>query len=337
MHRGTLHHLRAAALVWCTLTCVPASAVLEGQCSIKNLARQCPRICVGEVLAVAPSFTVSQESAPRRTAEFRVDRVLKGTSVVGEVLSIILPQAPLDRSFNRSIERSPYQLLFLCSEPDGLHLCKDSANAAANSAVAVSRVAPAGDQRADPLEAIKREIVTSLDDPSPSVAANAADVLGEIGDSGAVNHLRPLLASTATGVAEHALVALVRLGDTPVLPRAVDYILAGSGTKSVRCAMYTAIENLRDPAVAQALYPILRLKDNVEAKRAVLLAFREMKSKTVLPEVQKLLDDPSWRVRHQAVMVMAATTGEYSYGPAIRLFQGDEGRYISHWKNWKPD
>lgn len=336
MNTCTSYQLRTVVFALCLAAAAPALATISVPYSVTELLPECSQIYAGEVLSVTPWSSDAEQSQVRRTAQVRVDRVLKGNPAGKQTVEIVLPQPPLDGDFDRSVKRSPFQVLFLCSESDGLHLCKDSVNGSVNSAIAVSRRAPAGEQPRDALQAVIREMTNSLDDPNAAVVARAVDVLGEIGDAQVVIRLRGLSGSAQADVAPHALVALVRLGDLSALPEAVNYILQSRDTSRMPSDLYSAIENVKDPSAAGLLYPILRSEGNDTAKCAVLRAFRRMKSEQVLPEVQKLLDAPSWEVRYQAVMVLAQTTGDYAYAPAIPTFNADEAKYIAYWKKWVP-
>jgi hypothetical protein len=50
--------------------------------------------------------------------------------------------------------------------------------------------------------------------------------------------------------------------------------------------------------------------------------------------LSKLLYNSDKEIRYEAVMGLAEITGQGSWGPAVNIFNSDEQRYLTYWREW---
>lgn len=81
------------------------------------------------------------------------------------------------------------------------------------------------------------------------------------------------------------------------------------------------------------LYPLLDHPD-AEIRRAAGHVLRTVAHPSSAPYLVKALDDPDLEVRYYAAYGLAAIAGETSLRVGMSDFEGDEAKYIEHWKRW---
>ena len=94
---------------------------------------------------------------------------------------------------------------------------------------------------------------------------------------------------------------------------------------------------ISDPSTIPSLTRLLASED-VNVRRGVVQALRNIKTKTAIEPLARALDDSDLEVRCVAVMGLAAIAGPdkdgNSWYPAYDTFKQNEQVYLDHWREW---
>jgi HEAT repeat protein/MFS family permease len=118
------------------------------------------------------------------------------------------------------------------------------------------------------------ELIAALDDPSLHVREEAAETLGDIGDSRAVDALIEHLDDTASGIVDEAAEALGRIGDE----RAVEPLirLLSEGEKPDRLAAARALGRIASEKAVAPLVKVIQARESEPSAEVVEAATRAL-------------------------------------------------------------
>lgn len=167
-------------------------------------------------------------------------------------------------------------------------------------------------------------IVATLKDDRWPVLRNAAQLLGEIRATAAIEPLRPLLRHRDLRVRREALRALTRIGGNSVIA-IIAKILQGDDSELRHQAML-CLAAIKNPATIPLLVQFLQVKDwrfqQLEAKIDAVRALGEIGSVEVLPELMAIVNRRSlfYRSRNDALRAAALLAMGEIGGPEVIRF-----------------
>ena len=180
----------------------------------------------------------------------------------------------------------------------------------------IAQVLTAGDTSSqERLEAVKAlgsvqgELVTAalrraVTDHDPNVQAQAAATLLQHNDLFALGIAKQLLLNPPTNIAPYPLAKLA-----------------------------LALEGIKDSRAVPVLSRLLD-SDKVEVRRSAANALGNIGESIGIAPLTRALNDSDFDVRYYAVLGLARITGQDEWGPALPLFEKDEKRYLTHWRDW---
>lgn len=169
-------------------------------------------------------------------------------------------------------------------------------------------------------------IIATLKDDRWQVLRNAAQLLGEIRATAAIEPLRDLLRHRELGVRREALRALTRIGGSSVV-NIIAKILQGKDIELRRQAML-CLGAIKDPATIPLLVQFLQIKDwqfqQLEAKVDAVKALGEIGSTEVLPVLKTVVNHRPFFYRSRNNVLRAAALlamGEIGGSEAIEFLE----------------
>jgi hypothetical protein len=134
----------------------------------------------------------------------------------------------------------------------------------------------------------------------------------------------------------HAISVLLRRNETSVLDLAERALLSPPQNTEVRLRRmlaYAIRDGVTDPDAIPALIRLLRAEE-VETRRSAAAALRHVGTEDVIEPLALGLQDADHEVRYQAVLGLAAVTGQSDWAPSVDLFAKDEQRFVMYWRDW---
>jgi hypothetical protein len=153
----------------------------------------------------------------------------------------------------------------------------------------------------------------------------------------AVSALRFAVQERDQSVRQTAIAALLASGDASAIQFAEAALLRSDGDTSPDFLASLRVTISLDLDVNAATIPTLgRLltQGDAETRLAVSWGLGRARSQLALRLLAAALDDPDIKVRHNAVMGLAKTTGQLTWGPSMDEFVNNQARYLDHWKEW---
>lgn len=149
----------------------------------------------------------------------------------------------------------------------------------------------------------ERELISLLNDPSPSVRRLATQGLREVGGPAALDALLDFVQTHPHLVEEEALEAIATIGDNKAVP-ILSKLLLDKGFP-LRSACARALGELRSPEAVSALLLALKDEDD-EVRYTALHALADIGDRECAPAVIDALDDRSPSVRLAAAQACAS-------------------------------
>jgi HEAT repeat protein len=182
------------------------------------------------------------------------------------------------------------------------------------------------------------EIVTAvLQSPIPEhQRVNGTIVLlGETGDPVAIVALRSYLTSANAMLRLEAAAALIRNNDMSGMPIAESVFLGDrSGLPETSVSnLRASLRQIQDPNAVPSLARLLSQAD-VETRRVVASAVRQMRSAEAMRLLIRAMEDPDVDVQWEAVMGLAQATGQLQWGPSIPAYHDNPSYYREYWRAW---
>jgi HEAT repeats len=181
------------------------------------------------------------------------------------------------------------------------------------------------------------EVVNVLDLPQTTWVAKyaAIDVLDVLDTPAALASLRLAAKSGDMRVKLRTVAVLLRKNDISELEFAEKMLSrrpSGIAPELID-NLALALHGVKDPKAIPTLARLLGSRD-VEVRRRSALALRRTGSDAAISPLKKALYDNDRDVRYHAVMCFAEITKQYSWAPAKGIYDSNEQRYLTHWRNW---
>jgi HEAT repeat protein/energy-coupling factor transporter ATP-binding protein EcfA2 len=166
-------------------------------------------------------------------------------------------------------------------------------------------------------------LITALNNPEANVRANAAHVLGEIGDARAVEPLVSALQDTSEYVRWIVALALAELGDKRAVETLLDYLRYD--VPDIRWPSAEALGKIGGSWTIASLIEVLNDPAEKESTRyAAAETLGSIIGVSAIPHLIKLLNHPDWFVRGQAVYALGQTHDPSVIEPLIIALQDAE-------------
>ena len=302
---------------------------------LPGLAGGADLVVVGQVTGVREEgrSTISTQgrSIPARkmAATLRADRVLKGRfSAAVVTFGFLAPQVPLGY---QGIGPTQFGLFFLRASQQGYEVLDPY-----HPFIVAAPDAPAIE--GSPLDRAIAEVAHVLNSPKapPDERVRAAEILEGVETPAATEALRKAVRAPDDHISLHAAAALLRRKDISVLGLAEKALTAppqniDAGLR--RKLAFALRDGVTDPEAVPALTRLLRAGD-VVTRRSAAAALRHVGDDSVIRPLSLALHDGDREVRYQAVLGLAAVTGQSEWGPSLDMFVSGEQRYLDYWREW---
>ena len=138
-----------------------------------------------------------------------------------------------------------------------------------------------------------------------------------------------------TVVRLQALAALLRRNDISQLNVAKDILLRQPPNveRYLKDNLAAALDGIKDSRAIPALTDLLAASE-VRVRQRAAAALRHMGVVGAIGPLIIALRDSDRQVRYEAVVGLAEITAQYEWAPSVEVFQKDEQRYLSHWREW---
>lgn len=314
----------------------PASAIPIPSLDLPELTNSAALIVVGQVTGVSEDGTASVEvggqsvPARRMLVRLHVFRVLKGRADASDItFGFVIPDAP---SGYAVVVANQFGMFFL--RPSKRQIL-EVANPYHPSVVA-ARDAPA--VAGEPFEQVVAELAYAMTAPQTSndERVRAVNILATALTPSVTSALKQAAQGEYGAASMHAAAALLRRNDILPLEAAAKALLAPPPETEAglrRTLAYSIKDGVRDERAVPVLTRLLRA-DDVEVRRCAAAALRHVATESVIEPLSSALRDDDREVRYQAVLGLAAATGQSEWAPSIDLFEADEQRYLTFWKDW---
>ena len=318
--------LRAPGLV--SATPIPAL-------DLAGLAGGADLIVVGQVTGIREegrsSINTQGRSIPARkmAATLRADRVLKGRfSTAAVTFGFLSPQVSLGY---QGIGPAQFGMFFLRASQQGYEVQNPY-----HPFIVAALDAPVTEGSA--LERVITEVahVLSSANAPPAERVRAAEILEGVETQAATEALRRGLRAPDDPLSVHVAAALLRRNDLSVLSLAENALTAPTHNIDVglrRKLAFAIRDGVTDPQAVPTLMRLLRAGD-VVTRRSAAAALRHVGDESVIKPLLLALHDGDREVRYQAVLGLAAATGQSEWGPSLDLFVSSEQRYLDYWREW---
>lgn len=324
-------------LFWLLLVSVflPASAIIIPALDLAMLTQESSHIVVGKVTTVRDDgrttvFIQGQPfSARRQVAEIQVARLLKG-KMTGSVISFQLIQPDVFMGYGSA--RANQIGVFFLKEDAGNVLIVTSPYYPSVVAALEAPESSIGD-----LNNVISEVVNVITSPRASEPdkIKAVAVLARVKAPVATEALRKAADSSNQNLSICAIAALLRHNDISRLDTAESILgnASAAADPNLFADLAFAMYYVHNP---QAIPSLSRLLNSsfLQVRRSAAAALRNTGDNAALEHLVKALYDSDKEVRYQAVMGLAEITEQYPWAPAVDLYDGDEQRYLEHWRNW---
>lgn len=313
-----------------------AGAIPVPALNLPELTSRADLITAGQVVAVEEegraSLDIQGRAAPARrmAATLRALRVLKGPADAATVRFVFfVPEAPLGYG---EVGASQFGLFFLREGARGYEVADPY-----YPFVVASPDAPAPADGGE-LERVVAEVAHVLDSPqaSPDERERAVGILEGVEAPAAEAALKRAAQSLDGPLRLRVAAALLRRNDLTTLGLAEKALT--DPPQSVEAGLrsrlaYAIRDGVSDPRAVPALARLLS-SNEVLVRRSAAAALRHVGDETVIEPLSKALQDGDREVRYQAVLGLAAATGQSEWGPSLDLFGRDEQRYLAYWREW---
>jgi len=301
---------------------------------LASLTQQADLIVVGQIVSIRDEWRKLANAegrgfkGQRIAASLYVTRTLKGPRKIG--LLEFETVAPAFNSGYAAVSPKQFGMFFLRNE---------------NGTYAVFNpyypfvIAPrqAHISRGGDLDRVVGEIAYILANRASSdeERRKAVYVLGGARIESATHALRLATHDSDTVVRLQALAALLRRNDISQLNVVEDILLRQPPNveQYLKGNLAAALEGIKDSRAIPALTNLLAASKPLVRQRAAA-TLRHMGVADVIAPLIIALNDSDRQVRYEAVVGLAEITEDYQWGPSIDLFQRDEQRYVTHWKQW---
>jgi len=299
---------------------------------LSALTRSADLIVLGEVASIREDGRIALAQGGKTiegqsmVAELIALSVLKG-KLDGATISFAFP-VPVTGSGYRSIAQNQFGLFFL--RTDG-----DKHTTIVNPYYPFLVAAPGSPRlEGDDLDRVVSAIADLLTLPRVELRREAVYILDTAPTDKATEALRRATSDDDTVVKWQALAALLRRGDISVLDTAEEVLSHPTPKveKYLRRNVAVSVEGIRDPRAIATLGRLLAAPD-IETRRSSAGALRHMHSTAAIPALLTALENSDSGVRYQGVIGLAELTREDEV-PSVELFQKNEQRYVSRWKQW---
>ena len=329
--------LRFLLVLMAVLLLVPttARAIPIPALDLKQLTSSADVIAVGQVTSVSDVGPATIKlgdrtfSARQMVVGLQVVRLLKGTASSNLTFRFTVPDTLLGygsvgpTQFGMFFLRQPSSQVFEVANPYYPFLV-------------ASPDAPA--TKGEALDQVIAELVFVAASPVADVndRVRVISILEKI-DTPVVKKTLIRVATEQTGAASvHAVAALLRQNETSVMGLA-ERNLIGPQQHTDPNIRRTLAFAIRDGVMnAEAVPALTRLlkADDVETRRSAAAALRHVGTEDVIEPLGLGLQDADHEVRYQAVLGLAAVTGQPEWAPSVDLFASNERRFVTYWKDW---
>jgi len=292
-------------------------------------------IVVGQVASVwdGGSATANTESPTTEgrsmIASLNVQKMIKGR-IDGTVLSFDF-FVPRKYSGYGKIGTSQFGMFFLRKNANGDYIVVDPYY----PFVIASRSATVSE--GTDMDRVIAELAGILTTPgsSPEERRTAVFFLDQTRTDAATNALRQAVRDKDTVVRLQAIAALLNRNDVSALGVAEDVLLHPSPNTDeyLRTNISIALEGIKDSRAIPNLKSLLKAGD-LQTRRGAAAALRHIGTSEAIEPLLASLNDSDRAVRYQAVIGLAEITGQFEWGPSVDLFQKDEQRYLTYWREW---
>ena len=311
-----------------------APAIPVPALNLVELTRNAGLIAVGHVTSVRDEGAASLEiggrtlSARQRKFTLRVQRVLKGPAVNDVECTMLLPDQPIGYGI---IPKTQFGMFFLRKQSAQVFTVANPYY----PFIVASPAAPVTE--GEPLDQIVAELTYVAGSPATAAEdrVRAVTILDKVVTAGVTMVLTQVAHERNGAASNHAVAALLRRNESSVIELAERILLDAQNADADlrRQIAYSIRDGVTDPSTIPSLTRLLRAAE-VETRLSAAAALRHVGTESVIEPLGLALNDDHREVRYQAVLGLAAVTGQADWGPSIELYASDEERYVTHWKDW---
>lgn len=312
------------------------SAIPIPALDLPALTREANLIVVGEATGVleAGRETIDVHGqlipARRMVATLRVDRAVKGQpNAMFISVGFLIPDQFLGY---RGIAPNQHGMFFLRATRQPSYVVLDPYY----PFIVASRDAPTA--KGDDLDRVIGEVAQVLVTPGVSrdEREQVIDVLARVETATATAALQRAARDLDPSLGLRAAAALLRRGDLSTFDKVVDVLLhppQHMETDLLRRLAFAIQDGVKDPSAIPALTRLLRARD-IQTRRGAAAALRHTEVEAAIEPLSMALQDSDREVRYHAVFGLAVITGQYEWAPSADVFERDEQRYLTHWREW---
>lgn len=293
---------------------------LANPLDLERLTNNADLIIIGRVNSIS--------NAGRATATLGIDKIVKGETDARTVDFEFFPNRP---SVYARIQPELFGMFFLKrNEAEGGYRILDPTYPAVIAPVNAVLSKEGGLERT--INVVGQVLQTSRVAEERRVAVT---VLRSARTGRATELLRQAVKDSDSVVRMQSISALLNRNDIETL-KIAERTLLNPPARTERYLlenMSAALEGIKDPQAIPALQRLLR-SSNDSTRIGAVRALREMHVTEAVEGLVIALGDTNREVRYEGVIGLAELTGQNQWAPAIGTFEGDEQKYLDHWKEW---
>lgn len=314
---------------------LPANATIIPGLDLPALTRESAVIVVGKVIAVRDIGRVTHLwqahslSARKFVVELQPSRFLKGSDTTN-IVTFHFVQPDVSTGYD-TVSANQFGMFFLKRGSENELIVT---NPYYPSIVASLEAASSS---GEDLNRVISEVISVLTSPRTSTEnkVKAVMVLDRVRIPSVTEALRQAADSPEQELRICAVASLLKRNDISRLDTAEKILIETpvNTDQYLLATLAVAVEGIRNPQAIPSLARLLNAK-HPQVRQSATSALRNTGDEAAIAPLIKSLYDGERKVRYQSVMGLAEITGQYSWGVAVDLYNNDEQRYLTYWRNW---
>src|SRR5205085_12201864 len=199
------------------------------------------------------------------------------------------------------------------------------------------QLAAQGEGSLDSLQMLERDLEAALISGQREDVLNAVALLGNLKQVQSTEPLKNLLPTNDRQIEGTLYLALIKLGDYSKLGPTGEFFRfknSDAAIQNLRVELGRAISNIHSSTVLPQLEHFSESDDQLLRGSAVL-ALRTIASPTSVPLLIDRLDDSDQDIRYVSVIALALIINKVGdWAPSRQMFDQQENKYVSLWKEW---
>jgi hypothetical protein len=186
------------------------------------------------------------------------------------------------------------------------------------------------------IDRVANELTYILNSGKASVndKISALAALDGVNSLSVIKSLKLVAQGTNLNLKIRAISLLLKLNDLSMIEVAEKILLNPVGVEVYLIDnLSRALTYLKKPEAIPHLASLLNSGSSI-TRRSAAYAIRHTRNPLAIAPLKKALYNSDKEIRYEAVMGLAEITGQGSWGPAVNIFNSDEQRYLTYWREW---